>query len=41
MPWWGESADEAPRFAVNVALKVGQGFFAVFALGLRLVSAAV
>jgi len=36
MPWLGESADEAPRFAVNVALKVGQGFFAVWALGLRL-----
>jgi len=36
MSWLGESADEAPRFAVNVALKVRQGFFAVRALGLRL-----
>ena len=36
MPWLGESADEAPRFAVDVALKVGQGFLAVLALGLRL-----
>ena len=36
MAWLCEAADEAPRFAVNMALKVGQGFFAVFALGLRL-----
>ena len=32
----GESADEAPRFAVNVALKVGQRVFAAFGPGLGL-----
>ena len=32
----GESADEAPRFAVNVALKVGRRVFGAFGLGLGL-----
>ena len=36
MPALGESADEAPSFAVNVALKVGQRLFGAFGLGLSL-----
>ena len=36
MPALGEAADQPPRLAVNVVLKVGQRFFAAFALGLPL-----
>ena len=32
----GESADEPPRMAVDVALKVGQRFVGAFGLGLAL-----
>src|SRR5881396_4440918 len=33
---FGQSADESPRFAVDVALKIGQRFFTGFAAGLAL-----
>jgi len=36
MPALGEAADQPPRLAVDVVLKVGQRFFAAFALGLPL-----
>lgn len=32
----GEAADQPPRFAVNVVLEVGEGFFATAALSLPL-----
>ena len=36
MPRLGEAADQSPRFAVNVALKIGQRFLAAFIPGLLL-----